>query len=77
MRFNVRIKESDTLEHVYEFEDMWCKGYWCSRRSGPDDIWGFDWSEHFDKEKNRAISELQRLGGPYKGPRGPRNERED
>ena len=68
MRFNVRIKESDTLEHIYEFEDMCCKGYWCSRRSGPEDIWGFDWPEHFDKEKNIELKSYDdKYGEDYNG----------
>jgi hypothetical protein len=68
MRFNVRIKESDILEHIYEFEDMWCRGYQRSRRSGPDDIWGFDWSEHFDKEKNLELKAYDdKYGEEYSG----------
>ena len=59
IRFNVRIEESDTLEHVYGFEDMRCTGYWCSRRSGPGDIWGFDWSKHYHSIKYSEILHLE------------------
>ena len=67
MRFSVRIKESPTLEHVYEFEVypkyLCCTSHWYSRRSGLDDIWGYDQEEHFSSVRNLELSEIYKEYG--------------
>lgn len=51
-----------TSEHIYEFnvkyQTIECTSYYSSNRSGDGDIWGYDWSDHYDKSKTIEIQEL-------------------
>jgi hypothetical protein len=67
MKIQIRHKLSETHEEVYEFELMSVgiayTGIWQSRRDDENDVWGYDWSSHYRKEKEKAIQALfQRLG---------------
>jgi hypothetical protein len=67
MKIQIRHKISETYEEIYEFSMRsnsikYC-AIWQSRRDDENDVWGYDWSSHYEKEKEEMIQALfKKLG---------------
>lgn len=68
MKIEIEYIVSPTLKEIYWFEregreDWRYVGIMYSRRNDENDIWGDQWEEYYDKQKDEELEELARKHG--------------